>query len=359
MKAATRGLQALAVPIPFSTAMNFFERLTGFPERDYVQTRDQLEVVGKTLRSKVNGAAYGIGEFELVELGTLRDRVAKLGGPAGHPRVSVVQADVRVLHQAPEYKGALFQVASQTNCLEMVGPDVTPEDGVTRYEHDRTQGPACAMAAGAATIFRNYFVAVGEQQGQTAQHQLDGLADVGAALSSALNRPADTLWRTRNGYALASREGLNLITAHLGALDEQARDDLAGKLRIGIHRDVEVTYTPNRPGPNVSQAFCSALPVAYSGVAGTYWQPFAQFVLDAAYEATMLEAVLNAQRGASNVVLLTMLGGGAFGNDEEWIRAAIRRAVRKVLAFDLDVRLVSYRSPSSALRALVQDLQAP
>lgn len=73
----------------------------------------------------------------------------------------------------------------------------------------------------------------------------------------------------------------------------------------------------------------------------------------------MLEAVLNARRGASNIVLLTMLGGGAFGNDDEWIHAAIRRAVRKVQAFDLDVRLVSYRAPSAEVQALVRDLQAP
>jgi hypothetical protein len=50
-------------------------------------------------------------------------------------------------------------------------------------------------------------------------------------------------------------------------------------------------------------------------------------VLEAAYEATMLAAVLNKQRGASNVVLLTLLGGGAFGTKAEWINAAIRRAL--------------------------------
>ena len=61
--------------------------------------------------------------------------------------------DVRALHGAPEHANALFQVASQFNLLEMVGPEVTPEDGVTRYQGDKTQGPACAIAAGAATIY--------------------------------------------------------------------------------------------------------------------------------------------------------------------------------------------------------------
>jgi hypothetical protein len=65
----------------------------------------------------------------------------------------------------------------------MTGPSVTPEDGVTRYSSDHTQGPAGAIAAGAATIYRNYFVPVDDQFGQTRDRQLDTLGDVGAALS--------------------------------------------------------------------------------------------------------------------------------------------------------------------------------
>ena len=83
----------------------------------------------------------------------------------------------------------------------------------------------------------------------------------------------------------------------------------------------------------------SALPVAYGCAPQQHWAAFAQFVLDAAYEATMLEAVINARRGAANIVLLTSLGGGAFGNAPEWIHAAVKRAVKKVQDFDIDVRL--------------------
>lgn len=79
--------------------------------------------------------------------------------------MSIDTADVRKMHDNPEYAGALFQVACQFNFLEMVGPSVTPEDGMTRYEHDRTQGPACAMGAGAATNYRNYFAPIGDQVG--------------------------------------------------------------------------------------------------------------------------------------------------------------------------------------------------
>ena len=51
-------------------------------------------------------------------------------------------------------------------------------------------------------------------------------------------------------------------------------------------------------------------------------------------------------------MLLTLLGGGAFGNAPEWIHTAIRRALDKAQGYGLDVRLVSYGPPSAELRAL-------
>jgi hypothetical protein len=126
-------------------------------------------------------------------------------------------------------------------------------------------------------------------------------------------------------------------------------DILRGKLCVGIHGDVEVTEAEGERRPLVTQAFCSALPVAYTRVPPVLWDAFATLVLEAAYEATMSAAVLNAKRGASNVVLLTQLGGGAFGNHDDWIHAATRRSLEKVRAFDLDVKLVSYGTPSRAI----------
>jgi hypothetical protein len=125
-------------------------------------------------------------------------------------------------------------------------------------------------------------------------------------------------------------------------------DELRGRLRIGLHWDVEVTDA-GRPFPLVSQAFCSALPVAYSQQAPRYWERFARLVLEAAYEATLWAAALKcARRRASKIVLLTSLGGGAFGNDESWIEAGLVRALKLASGFDLDVRLVSYAEPSPA-----------
>lgn len=289
--------------------MDWFEALTGFRETDYDNTRAKLKVEGTHLRSLVNGKDYGIGDLELVSLKSLRERVKSAGGLPGQLKVSVVTGDVRQMHRSPENRRALFQVASQFNLLEMVSPTVTPEQGVAGYQNDHTQGPACAIAAGAATIYRNYFVPVNGSHGQTTERQLDGLADLGGTLAAALNQPVKRLWEMKNGYALCTRAGLDSIADYLGSLQPEQLDILRGKLCVGLHRDVEVTDTEGERQPMVSQIFCSAIPVAYTRVPPAHWAAFASLVLDAAYEATMSAALLNAKRGASNVVLLTQLGG--------------------------------------------------
>lgn len=151
-----------------------------------------------------------------------------------------------------------------------------------------------------------------------------------------------------------SGTGLDAIGRHLRALATEEIDVLRGKLQVGIHRDVEVTAAAGPNRPRVSQAFCSALPVAYRDIPPARWQPFASLVLEAAYEATMWAAVLNARRGKSNVVFLTLLGGGAFGNAGTWILDAIRRALEMMRPFALDVRIVCYRSPPTESVAIAE-----
>ena len=55
--------------------MDWFEKLTGFREVGYDETRTKLAVDGDRLRSHVNGKSYGIGKLELVSLAGLRSRV--------------------------------------------------------------------------------------------------------------------------------------------------------------------------------------------------------------------------------------------------------------------------------------------
>ncbi len=222
-----------------------------------------------------------------------------------------------------------------------------------RYAHDHTQGPACAIAAGAATIYRNYCVPVDGGTGQTADRQLDTLARMGAALSSELGYPVAALWTMQNGYAKCSREGLNAISDLLDGASDDLRDMLRGELAIGLHSDVEVTDVAHAPPQTVSQAFCSALPVAYyPGIPEHQWESFARLVLEAAYEATLLAAAEQVIADRPNTVLLTRLGGGAFGNAEAWIDDAIARALPIVERAGLDIRLVSRGGVHPSMRAI-------
>jgi hypothetical protein len=329
---------------------DWFEKLTGFRERDYEATREQLMVEGDRLVSTANGKRYGIGSLTLAPLSELRERASLPNGD--RTTVHCIAADVGELHGQPEFDRALFQVASQFNLLEMTGPDVTPEDGVARYAYDHTQGPTCAIAAGAATIYRNYCVPVDGQTGQTHDRQLDGLAHVGTALATELGRPVAELWTMRNGYALCTHTGLRATDDLIAKRDEAWLDDLRSKLAIGLHRDVEVTGAGAQRGRTVSQAFCSALPVAYSSVPQSNWEIFARLILEAAYEATMLAAVEQAAAGGSNTVLLTRLGGGVFGNADAWIDDAIVRSLNIVEHAGLDVRLVSYGNVGASMQSI-------
>lgn len=311
---------------------SWFERITGFPEGEYTDTQRRLAVEGDELVSLVNGARAGVGELSLPTLAQLRERGQLARGRRS--TIATLVGDARALHSEPEFAGATFQVASQFNVLEMTGPFITPEHGVTRYESDPTQGPACAVAAGAATIYRNYFAPVGDQVGQRSDRQLDTLAHLGAELAALLGRSVAELWTMQNGYALCTEDGLAAVSDLLSGMSETDRDRLRGLLAVGVHRGVEVTDRAD--GHRVTQVFCSALPVSY-GVRSPHWEPLARLVLEASYEATLLAAAEH----PGTPVLLTRVGGGAFGNDDGWIDDALERALAVVSDAGLDIRLVS------------------
>ena len=175
----------------------WFKTLTGFHEESPDQVRENISVNGEILKSHINGREFICGVLEIPSLAELRESVLSSGIKTRKLSVREEIADVQSLHIYEENSGSLFQVASQFHLLEMVSPDVTPEHGMSNYEYDRTQGPACAVAAGAGTIYRNYFLDVNGRMGQAVNNQIDCLADIGNALGNSDNQ----LWVMRNGYA--------------------------------------------------------------------------------------------------------------------------------------------------------------
>jgi len=142
--------------------VDWFEKLTGFRETGYdVNPKPASRSRAEDCALRSMARAMGSASLSWASLQALRDRAKPAENLAGRLKMSVVTGDVRRMHRSPENAGALFRWLSQFNLLEMVSPDVTPEHGVTRYQSDPTQRPACAIAAGTATIYRNYFTPIG------------------------------------------------------------------------------------------------------------------------------------------------------------------------------------------------------
>ena len=326
----------------------WFKELTGFEEISPQYVKDNIVVDGQKLISKVNNKTFQFGELEVVSLEELRKKYVQPDAK-NSIRVSEIVADVQKLHSDSNNKNALFQAASQFNLLEMIGPGISPESGITKYENDYTQGPACAIACGAGTIYRNYFVPLDNQTGQTIANQIDCLEDIGKELKN----KSFGLWEMRNGYALANQEGLLNINKQISSLTLNEREYLKGKLKVGIQWNTEVTIVDSEQV--VSQVYCSALPVAYSHIESYYWENFARVILEATYEATFHAALINFQRTKSNKVFLTLIGGGAFGNNIDWILESLFKVVEKFKNTPLDIRIVSYGNSNNLLREVIEE----
>jgi hypothetical protein len=378
-------------------APSFFENAFGFPEPPYNGARAVLQSLVRVREDPLDGAPvvhirstrgggreWQAGTFTTPSLRELREAVAvhlqtrqsSSAGESAHGRVRLRHeaiSDVKRLHMDPANDGAVFQVASQFNCLEMIDPHVVPEDGITRYEYDPTQGPACSMACPAGTAFRNYLVQVpgSSDVGQSRGAQLNCLGDIMELLQgpkppsngSAVEGEALTF---QNGYVDAASPAQLLAVNQ--RIDAVGREMVKERLRIGVQRETEVmlpsatdTAIQGRSDAGgdkehqkkqiVTQTFNSAIPIGYSRVHDQeLWKPLSTAVLEASYEATVLVAVAHNLRRLDRgleprPLYLTAVGGGVFANPLPWIKDAIDMSLRTVegacpLPFDLDVVLL-------------------
>ena len=369
------------------------------------------------LRNLPNGTTLDCGRFSTPSVAELRQLVElelQAPGMADHvkqfiakeapPLISFrnVTGESFSMHCQNDLRGAVFQAASQFNYLEFPSPGVVPEKGINGYMHDRTQGPACAMACGAGTAYRNYLIDVSgpsadetsassaapATRGQRKDKQCDGLADATAHLLH-VSRSEHSFYVVRNGYVESTGEKLDRLNAFL-ASEPAAGLEFSSKLRIAVQEDTQVTapsagkaFRKQPDGtwkevcdeascaasaPLVTQTYNSALSVGYSRVGDRAWEPLARLVLNGTYEATLLVGVLQTLRNIRVAggkpgpilvpILLTKVGGGVFGNRAEWIVDAIRSGVRSVssLGVPLDVRVVHFREIEQDYTPLEQEL---
>ncbi len=327
----------------------WFKELMGFSEENPKQVRANIKIVNNKMISKVNHKEYIYGRLEITSLEKLQKEYKLPDTNNSKLSVSEVIGDVKTFHKNKENNGALFQVASQFNLLEMVSPFVTPERGVGIYEGDCTQGPACAIACGAGTIYRNYFVPVKDHVGQTENNQINCMEDMEKTLWLD-NIP---LWQIQNGYLFTSPENLQKINDQIIKKTTVEYKNLKAKLKIGIQWGTEVTL--NATDNIVTQVFCTALPVNYNP---DKWEIFARLILEATYEATFYIALQNFEKTGNNKVFLTLVGSRVFGNKKEWILGAIKMSIIKFSKTPLDIKIVSYLKPDLTIKLWIEELKS-
>lgn len=343
----------------------WFKQLFGFEETCYERAKlnflyhppTAANNYQGTITSLANQKTFSVGKFSTPSLGELRTQIlarSPTDQKINLTRFHTLVKDIYALHQEEQMAGAIFQVASQFNCLEFPSPHHLPEHGVTNYASDLTQGPACSIACPSGTVFRNYFVDTPQgNQGQTADDQLNNLGGVEDLVENGKYH----YWTTRNGYTDSTPQRLARFNS-LWQEGEWNADVLRDSIRIGLHEDVPVVgvYEEGQPiRHNVTQTFCSALSIGYSQAQPSDWEPLARLVLEAMYESTMLVAARRALQEGSATVVLTFLGGGVFGNNWQWIIQSMARSMALVAHCNIQVHIAYHRRVDEKTQQLIDE----
>ena len=302
------------------------------------------------------GRTFAGGVFSMPSCGELGARVAtstSTSPPRRKVRLSALAGgdaltDVAAL-QASAAPGTLFQVASQFNCLEAPGPHLTD---VASYVSDPTQGPRAAYSAFPGTLVRHY-AAPRDDGGARFVQQDDGpqLDLLARALPAALGG-------VRGGYLRAGD-----LRDHAAAA--RALRGGADAIRVGVQHGVEVVFGHDWHGAvaaadgaprRITQVLTSTLAGGgYSGRAaltGALGEVCAA-LLGAAYLGTLRAATALGQHTA----VLTLIGGGVFGNPHALIWDAIAAAVADATAASAaDLHVIVNCHSTLADRARVLDL---
>jgi hypothetical protein len=351
----------------------WFQSLFGFDEnstsvRNYCQMSEDDTILTCSRRS------FQVGKFHT-------PTVAELRKSSGYFNSLFYEASTRftvkvtgdILKEHAESPNATFQAASQFNALET---GTSPALGITRYEFSRNQGPSCALACPAGTLYRNYFVKMPDgTSGQTETNQINNLGEFLQKLNEL--ELSEAVYMSNGILISNNQEKLKTLAGHLRSISEDKRDELVKLIRVGLQEDVEVSFSsfaeglwekvwvqvPHQNPITVSQVYAAAPRVGHSRFSDeTDWEPLAQLILDAQYEATVRAAFENYKRhpglANSNLLYLTAIGGGQLANKSKWIASAIRRAVKIAddEKFGLDIVFGLFQEDSQGYTNLLQDL---
>jgi hypothetical protein len=294
-----------------------------------------IEYRDGVIYSTANGKSYRAGKLEIKSVAELAPKTYI----PGKPIIRIEKHDVSILQGDTCNKHAMFQTASQFNCLEFINQHTTPENGITGWVADKTQGPAAAISCRPGSVVRNYF-AFDNAHSQKRSKQINTLSGFEAAIGTGY-------FTVKNGYIFASDEQLISLNKLLKTVDIQPLIDC---ICVGILQDTQVTshtwgtVKVDDTTQLITQVICSACSVSYNTSSKDLWEPLARLVLCAQYSAAVACAISNKQRTGVSKLFLAPLGGSAFGNDPKWIVDGIKYALARFPECGLDITLVAWKS---------------
>jgi len=246
----------------------------------------------------------------------------------------------------------VFQVASNFNGLEAVSWDKNIENQlIIDYTGDSNQGPGASISAAPGLILRRYYLFYDENkdpkewgQKKSGNQQVNFLSKLPLVVSQAGYVQLDKTPKLQSPYRNDPK--------HV----DPERDDDYQKVKIGWHGDVQVSHGFKYGDKHdklqnkhiINQVFTGAVDFRQGGKKKNFKHKlWAKEILKAAYEGTLRAAFIKKKKK----VVLTLIGGGAFENDQEWIYDAIARMADFIEKSGLEVTVVSYTGfPKSKLR---------
>jgi hypothetical protein len=316
----------------------WFEDLFGFPETPaavYANFRvtDLLDHVDLT--SMVNSRTFNAGHFSVRTLdsfvlpppprtpGIFNIIRGKGATGSNHELCNVLETQ-----SLPEFDGSTFQAASTFACLEFVDPWQTALKGITGYADEKTQGPALALAAAPAAVYRNYFV----------KHASGAVGQIEEEVQLLAKTPLKPY--VVHGYPLLSATALESFRNH----DWSDRSQYL----IGLHENCEVTTTikdgriVNSPKGRIThQVYVAALNFNGDVFSNEISRQIGLELLKAQYEATILAAwemsTKYPMRQGAKRLILTALGGGVFANPMDHVCEAVLKCGDMIMKSGLTV----------------------
>lgn len=316
----------------------------------------------KTL--KATDTKFQAGYFEEMSIKELRD-ATKIMTPGGgifnvveaidpHKNDDVLKkVDSGALQALAQNKDAVFQIASNFNGLEFVGPKGHQVHNLTSYLRDNTQGPFASISGFPGLVLRDYYVfhtaTTADTPGSPTQAQL-ALAKNPYIWGQSKD---DKKTNTNNGQINFLDQTNIPVKQGYVILDNTTinnPEDEIEKMKIGYHGNLQVTFGfKEYSGKHhekvddttqiINQVFTAAMDTTRNANTPEN-KKVAQAILRAAYEGTLRAALF---KGKKNVIL-TLIGGGVFENDIRWIANVIKDLENLIISSGLNVTLIVFNS---------------